>query len=207
MAGAPVPAGKKRKRTLRWLGAGALVLVVLAAIGPCTITHKFGPYHGRVIEEASGEPIEGALVLMVFFTEMYTPGGFTTHFVEALETTTDANGEFSIPAYRAWAFRLPHKWDDIAPVTIFKPGYGVYDMRLIPPDEHVTIKLPKLRTREERRQNLGSISHVEMPPEKLRSLLELEEVERRDLGLVPVTVQGVIFLPGTHFVRDILNII
>ena len=183
MAGMSVAVGNKRKKTLRWLGAGALVLVVLAAIGPCTITHKFGPYHGRVIEEASGEPIEGALVLMVFFTEMYTPGGFTTHFVEALESTTDVNGEFSIPAFRAWAFRLPHKWDDLTPITIFKPGYGAYPMRFIPQDEHVTISLPKLRTREERLENLAGIIPGNVPDEKLRSLFDLRRREARSLGL------------------------
>lgn len=185
MSDAPVAEANKGKRLPRWLGAAALMLVFLAAAGPCTITRKFGPYHGRVIEETTGEPIEGALVLMAFFTEMYTPGGFTTHFVEALETNTDAKGEFRIPAFRAWAFRLPHKWDDISPITIFKPGYGAYDMRFIPQNEHVTISLPKLSTREERKRNLGAISHVDMPPEKLKSLLELEEVERRDLNLVP----------------------
>lgn len=185
MAGAQVAGTNRPKGPIRWLGAGGLILAFLVATGPCTITHRFGPYHGRVIEEATGEPIEGALVLMAFFTEMYTPGGFTTHFVEALETTTDARGEFRIPAFRAWAFRVPHKWDDISRSTIFKPGYGVYDMRIIPQDEHATVKLTKLRTRDERKRTLGEISHVGILPEKLKSLLELEEVERRNLGLVP----------------------
>ena len=183
MAGMSVADGNKGKKLFRWLGAVVLLLVVLAAIGPCTITHKFGPYHGRVIEEASGEPIEGALVLMVFFTEMYTPGGFTTHFVEALESTTDAKGEFSIPAFRAWAFRLPHKWDDLTPITIFKPGYGAYPMRFIPQDEHVTISLPRLRTREERLENLAGIIPGNVPDEKLRSLFDLRRREARSLGL------------------------
>lgn len=183
MADALVAEANKGKRLPRWLGAVALMLVFLAATGPCTITHKFGPYHGRVIEEATGEPIEGALVLMAFFTEMYTPGGFTTHFVEALETTTDAKGEFRIPAFRAWAFRLPHKWDDISPITIFKPGYGAYSMRFIPQDEHVTISLPRLRTREERLENLGGIIPGNVPDEKLKSLLELEKKEAKNLGL------------------------
>jgi hypothetical protein len=175
----------RRKKFLRrlGLGMGSLMLVFLTAVGPCTITHKFGPYHGQVVEDVTGEPIEGALVLMVFFTEMYTPGGFTTHFVEALETTTDAKGEFSIPAFRAWAFRVPHKWDDIAPVTIFKPGYGAYDMRYMPQDEHVTIRLPRLKTREERLRNLRRVIPGNVPDGKLGALLEMEKKEAKDLDL------------------------
>lgn len=185
MASAPVDVLHRRKKTLRWVGTGLLIVVVLAAIGPCTITHRYGPYHGRVIEETTGEPIDGALVLIVFYTEMYTFGGFTSHFIEAMETTTDGKGEFNIPAYRAWTFRLPHKWDDIAPITIFKPGYGAYSMRLIPPDDRVTIKLPKLMSKKERWENLGSILHPSIPHEKMKKLLDMEETERKELRLVP----------------------
>lgn len=182
MGGEPVANVTKYGSPVRWLAAALLVPVVLAAIGPCTITRKYGPYHGRVIEEATGDPIDGALVLMVFFTEMYTLGGFTTHFVDAVETTTGDNGDFSIPARRLWAFRLPHQWDDIAPVTIFKPGYGAYSMRIIPQDEHVTIRLPRLMTREERLDNL--ILPMGVPDEKIRSLLEQYRQERRRLGVI-----------------------
>ncbi|NLI80360.1 MAG: hypothetical protein GX443_01555 [Deltaproteobacteria bacterium] len=122
---------------------------------------------------------------MVFYTEMYTPGGFTSHYVEALETETDREGTFHIPAYRAWKFRFPHQWDPNGYVTIFKPGYGAYSMRLIPPIEDNFIELPKLLTRKERRDNLGTITHPGIPQDKLRKLIDLEDTERNEIRLLP----------------------
>jgi hypothetical protein len=184
-----------RDKRLKWALRLVLAWIILAAIGPCTITHKFGPYYGKVVEQDSGEPIEGAAVLVEFRTLLYTPAGFTSHFVDALETVTDQNGEFHISPHRAWVFRFPHKWEKNCIIIVFKPGYGAYPEykgikerydpgNSIPENEPVTIKLPRLESRAERQRNLTSMLFGTVPEGKRKILQKLIETERKDLGNV-----------------------
>lgn len=170
------------KKTIRWISLILFAWFVVAALGPCTITHKFGPYYGKVTDE-NGVPLEGAIVLSAYFTEMYTPGGPTTHFVEAQEAFTNASGEFTIPAYRAWAFRFPHAWNPTSDITIFKPGHQVFPMHTIAHSQYAHIVLKKLTTREERINNLHGIFPGCVPKEKLISLMQLRDIERNDLNI------------------------
>lgn len=171
-----------RKKTVRWISVILFLWFMVAALGPCTITHKFGPYLGRITDE-NEEPLAGAIVFSAYFTEMYTLGGATTHFVEAQETLTDTNGEFTIPPYRAWAFRFPHNWSPINHVTIFKPGYQLFPKHTIAPNQYVRIVLKRLTSREERINNLHGIYPGCVPSERLGKLMELEKEESRSLGL------------------------
>lgn len=164
----------------------------------CTISHKYGPYKGRVVDKETGEPIEGAVVFIRFFTLFQlSPGGPTSKLADAVEILTDQNGEFEIPRQRINTFRVFHGWDKYAPVIIFKPGYGAYPGHpgtephfgmagSIPEDEFVIIKLPKLKTREERVRNLGYISFTsDVPYEKWRNLFEYRNIENIEVGLAP----------------------
>jgi hypothetical protein len=69
------------------LGLSALLL----------LTNCAGPYKGRLIDEKSGAPIQGA-VAVGYWTYM-TPnvGGGTTHCLDARETVSDEKGDFTIP--------------------------------------------------------------------------------------------------------------
>lgn len=182
-----------RDKRLKWALRLVLAWIILAAIGPCTVTHRFGPYHGKVVDEDTGEPIEGAVVLVEFRTLLYTLAGFTSHFVDALETVTDQNGEFHIAPHRSWVFRFPHAWDQHGAITIFKPGYGAYPEYpgikeryepgySIPASQLVMIKVPKLKTREERERNLLSLPPIGIPDQKMKDLRALIRVERSNLG-------------------------
>lgn len=176
-------------KKVKWAAIVLLVWFVLAAVGPCTITHKFGPYYGKTVDAETGEPIEGAVVLVAFYTELYTPAGTMSRFVDALEVLTDAKGEFHIPAYRAWVFRAPHRWSTDARVTVFKAGYGNFPwhkkvspkfipMYTAPPKEYLVIKLPKLRTLDEARENSRDLPTTQVPREKMKKLFELIERQR-----------------------------
>lgn len=173
----------------------ALAMLFAASLTGCTITHRFGPYLGRVVDAQTGEPLEGAVVLIHFNTKEYTLGGGPrSSFVDALEVLTDEKGEFTIPAYRAWVFRFPHQWDCYAHITVFKPGYAAYPMSeyvdpkfiptySIPPSEYLIIDIPKLRSFEDRRLNLGAIIPVGVPSKKMRKLANLIQIERQHLGI------------------------
>lgn len=187
-------------RTARKIATILSVWAILAVVGPCTITHQFGPYYGKIVDADTGAPIKGGLVLASLYTDAYTLGGTRPKFVDALEVMTDARGEFQIPAQRVWAFRAPHRWDVHPDFVIFKPGYGSFPRHkgvspkfspgdTLPPDQHVVMKLPKLNTPDEIRENSRSLLPSDVPPEKMQTLAKMVKGN-------PSVSRAIVVLPG-----------
>jgi hypothetical protein len=144
------------------IAIGALALVV-----SLNMTHKYGPYYGKVVDAETGEPIEKAVVAVWFSTETGTLGGSVYHVEDAIETLTDANGEFRIPARWLYKFQIMSSWwDDRCEATIYMPGYGAYPLNRnsnnslkdkstfsLAEKKYTTYYLPKLLTFEERRKD------------------------------------------------------
>ncbi|MBU0729149.1 MAG: hypothetical protein KKE17_05995 [Proteobacteria bacterium] len=168
------------------------IIIALGLCSGCAITKSYGPYMGKVVVKETEEPIEGAVVFMRFYTEgIYS----VTDFADAVEVLTDANGEFNIK-HRVFAFRPFQVWQPHSQTIIFKPGYGAFPRHRgtsisqwqdgeFPENQYVTIKLPKLKTREGRRDNLSNLYPGSAPPEAYRTLQSLEEIERKAVGLNP----------------------
>lgn len=169
-----------------------MILLIFPISAGCAITKEFGPYYGNVIDTETKEPIEGAAVLVVFYTEEYGPAGAITHYADALETVTDKNGEFQFYSHRVTVFRPVQGWVTHGYFTIFKPAYGCYPTHkdakpmfmpngTLPVDEHVIIRLPRVKTKEERRGNLCG-RNLDAPLNKQKSLIRLLNEERKYLG-------------------------
>jgi hypothetical protein len=167
-------------------------------LSACTISHTYGPYKGKVVDKETGEPIEGAVVFVRFFTKTGNPGGSNSHFADALEVLTDNNGEFEIPAFRVQAVRVMHEWESNGDFIIFEPGYGAFPGHRetsisewgevgFPKNKYVTIKLPKLKTREERVRNLHNLYYdsTVVPIEKQKIIMKLNDEESIAVGLSP----------------------
>lgn len=174
-----------------------ILIVTSGLFSGCAITHKYGPYYGKVVELETEEPIEGAVILIEFSTKYGTFGGVVTDFADAVETVTDENGEYIIPAHRIFVLRPMHGWDEITDVQIFKPGYGCYNGHKksipqfpngsLPEKEHVIIKLPKLSSKKERKNNFSSLSRLsDVPKNKRKKFRELENIEAIYLGYGPL---------------------
>jgi hypothetical protein len=131
----------------KYVSFWVIILFIILTAG-CTITHEFGPFMGKVVDAESGEPVKGAVVLIVFSIESSSLGGSVNSFADAIETLTDAQGEFKFTPKRINFFKMNASWDDDCQVSIFKPGYGAYpghqqaysswkkkQSRLIPEDE------------------------------------------------------------------------
>jgi len=190
------------KRLIKNIGLAGVLLILLAG---CTISRDYGPYKGRVVDAQTDEPIEGAVVFIRFHTIFQlSPGGAVYKYADAVEVMTDNNGEFRIPSYKVEAFRLFHAWDPFEEVTIFKPGYGVFPehpesgsdsprgRRLLAENKYITVKLPKLMTIKERKDNIRML-HIpitDAPFERQKNILELGNFERKKLGLEPVGTQN-----------------
>ncbi len=169
-----------------------ILLIAILLISVSAITHKFGPYAGKVVDMETGAPLEGAAVLINFRTDGIDTSGA---YAGAIETATNSKGEFRISAKRFFVFYPLHQWNPNGYVIIFKPGYGVYpdhdDVSPIfmpngtmPEKQHVTFKLPKLKTVSERKYNLmGVWSFGSVPDRKAKNLLMLIGEERKNIGL------------------------
>lgn len=177
-------------------------VVLLHIISGCAVTNNFGPYIGKVIDAESKTPIEGAVVFMRCSTKTANPGGYSSHYADFKEVLTDENGEFHLEL-RVTTFRVGHLWKLDPYVQVFKPGYGVFPSHrssksdilakgtssFLPTNTYVTITLPELKTKKERRRNLGHIMLspiAKIPFEKRENIFELKNFERVYLGLKPI---------------------
>ena len=76
-----------------WILRLLLIIILPILFYYVAITHRFGPYQGMVFDGETGEPIEGAVVLVSFYTELHaSPGGPVSRFVDAVEVLTDSKG-------------------------------------------------------------------------------------------------------------------
>jgi hypothetical protein len=158
---------------------------------------------GRVVDAETEKPIEGAVVFMKCGSLLPTLAGSQYHYIDAKEVLTDSKGEFYIEL-RVNTLRPGHAWER-PKFIIFKPGYGVYpgytgasvDITIkdapsfFPENKYVTIRIPKLLTIMERKDNLSkAYTGLDVPYKKKKQLIELVNKERIDLGLEPYPTQN-----------------
>lgn len=79
-----------------------------------------GSYKGKIVDELTNNPIEGVVVLGLWYKETATVAGTTSTFYDAKETVTDKNGKFEIPGQ---GLRI---LTDLTPMNFraFKAGYS-----------------------------------------------------------------------------------
>ncbi len=149
----------------------------------CAITHVYGPYMGKVVDRETKEPLPGTVV----FVRFYTVGiELMQHYVDAVETVSDSNGEFHIPRQRLFTTPAPFEhWDERGSFIIFKPGYEV--QFYVPENKYTVIALRRLKTREERIENQSRVSFTSnIPLNKWKNLARLRDLERMSIGLEPL---------------------
>lgn len=177
---------------------GLSLLMGILLLSGCAISHTYGPYMGKVVVKDTGEPIEGAVVFISFYTRLPTPGGPVGYYADATEVLTNGQGQFAIPSQRVLSMKPLQYWDLQPLVTIFKPGYGAFPRysgttinpknEWFPANEQITVQLPQLNTSEERLTSLGDAGgwDRDAPCEKQRLILKLYNSERVFLKLEPI---------------------
>ena len=157
------------------------------------VIYPYGYYHGQIIDKETRQPIEGAAVLAVYSVSWGTPAGSVRHEVTAQETLTDEDGKFYIPRKLivATGILVEHGNTEF---VVFKPGYAVFPAgkgatsmpdngRWIHEKEFTMVELPRLKTIEERKDNLMFSEYYDIEPRKKQHLLKLIREERRNVGL------------------------
>ena len=87
-------------------------------------------FKGRMIDSETKEPIEGVVVVAVYW-ESYSfclgPGGCSPEIAGIAETCTDKKGEFYIKPFTTWMG--PFGYTGWTRFIIYKPGYASYSTR------------------------------------------------------------------------------
>ncbi|MGH7795891.1 MAG: hypothetical protein ACREQ2_13540 [Candidatus Binatia bacterium] len=191
------PSSSKYLLTLR----RALFVVVLVAVlslgfvSPGLVCAK--TYHGQLVDAETGEPLEGAVVVVVWHTEPRIAMDPPEYFHDAKEALTDAQGKFRLEASPAinWNPFMAIKDPNI---VIFKPGYEPFALlRTLTRQgfksfedvdqalrKGTTIKLPKLKTTEQTRKfaDASAMGIGDLSVEKVPNLTRLLNIQRKMAG-------------------------
>lgn len=174
------------------------ITVIMISLGCSSAIRYDGHYEGRVIDADTGEPIEGVVVLGVWYKETPTPAGAVSSYYDARETVTDKNGEFEIPGMGLKILST------VAPmnVLIFKAGYEYIDASWVSfkidemlkkkitwEGKTAIIPLRKL-TMDERSQKGSPDFSSQIPGEKMELMLKEINNDRLERGLDPYRLKG-----------------
>lgn len=155
-----------------------------------------GPYRGLVVDAATGQPLEGAVVVAAWERVRVYPGQWATVPYAAREVLTGRDGRFILDA-REVEERAPRRTRPPR-FTIFLPGYAAYPTSAFSHSGGFTrgktfenagmvVGLPRLETLELRRKHVRELSDVDfyVPLGDIPILVRLLNVERAALGLAP----------------------
>jgi len=189
-----------------WFLLGLLMLTSSAAVvaqtddGERFVNGQKGTYRGRVLDAETGRPLAGAVVVAVWRRDRVMPlGGRSEHYA-AREALTDENGDFVLEAKDVERSAPRRTWRPF--FTIFFPGYGrfrpIAGSAPTPPYTMFegagrTVELPRLRTREERREyvtTMGPYSLSEEPFKEIPEFMRLVNQESVAVGLQPYPPSG-----------------
>jgi len=85
----------KIRMPLRWVSPAVLLILVL--LPASAFSTMVGPYTGQVLDSSTGEPIQGASVLINWVRYIPTPAGSYSELIKITLTYTDDHGTYKIP--------------------------------------------------------------------------------------------------------------
>lgn len=171
----------------------------LFAFGSTTITWA-ETYRGKVVDAQTGEPLEGAVIAIVWYKKPVITMNGPQYFHSAKEGFTDSNGEFSVDGSPGIDWNPLTYIKERPYIAIFKPGYGPFptgyfrerptqEIEKALVEEGAVIRMPALRTEQEKTQ-YGSPTAMRIPPdipyEEIPNLIRLINVHRKSLGFSPI---------------------
>jgi len=184
--------------------------VILACLVYVTVvTSAFGAtFKGKVIDADTKQPIEGVVVVASWSEERATPAGPTTRLKDVKETLTDKNGMWVIEGPKGgevgdmkaiFSFLTGTYFTNPPQFIVFKPGYcswlggsGIDACKTMKPEGQdkvaggITVELPKLTNREDRKRSLPSPFHKDGNGSfysKQGTFIKLINEESRNIGL------------------------
>jgi hypothetical protein len=178
---------RRYRRVALWIG---IILATIWGLSWGLGKEQWGPFRGQIVDVETGQPIEGAAVLAVWWVTIPTPVHDVESFYDAREAVTDGEGRFEVPGRWPalfWLFvRKPQ-------VIFFAPGYGPFEVVVTPPDgrrfvDPTIVQMPRLKTREELLKKWRS-RPAGVPLERMTQFTRAINVERKMLGLRPISIE------------------
>lgn len=176
-----------RRRRYRFLAFSLIfILATWWGLGWGLGQKQWGPFRGQIVDEETGQPIEGAAILAVWWMDVPMFVQDVQVFDDAREAVTDAEGRFKVPG----------RWPSLLWLLIrkpqfhyFAPGYVAHTAVTTPPEgrsfiDPTVINMRRLKTREERVEHQGRFP-PSIPFEKMPNLLTALNEERQRLGFKP----------------------
>ena len=195
------PKAKPHSCGYRLFFALVLMMFLGASLAEMTLA---ATYSGKVVDAETGKPLQGAVIVVVWYKKaIYSMDG-PEYFHNARETLTDREGNFSMDASEGINWN-PLTWIETPRIAVYHPGYwplsDAYPREFRDPygmddamKKGAVVKLPKLKTDEELRKFADLTSSVSMgaPRERIPNLLRAVNVQRAMLGLklLPETKEG-----------------
>ena len=174
----------------------AVTIMLLFSEQAPAIRHD-GPYEGRVVDADTGKPLEGVVILGVWYRETPTPGGAVSNYHDSKETLSNKNGEFKIKGLGLIAFKNIIPMD----VLIFKAGYehiGFGPWNGLKKDlilrkkikwEGKKAVIPLKKSNQVQKINADIPSRPNIPMDKMNLLTDEIDKERIAQGLKPFKVK------------------
>jgi hypothetical protein len=174
-----------QRRSWWW---GILVFALLLGAGePTAAEEKWGPFRGKVVDAETGQPIQGAVFLMIWYKLVYAVVQTNMEFYDAKEAVSGADGTFEIPRLSPpfFSFRITRYGP-----KVFAPGYAEHRWVVTPPTgealvDFTVVEMRRLRTRQERLEALTIAVLPSVPDEKKPFFTQAVIRERKNLGLDP----------------------
>jgi len=113
------------KQRLMFMRRAAWIFVVALMLGclPCAPALAwFGSPTAIIVDDETGEPIEGAIALAQWIKTRFNFEGGFTYVSKARETVSDKEGKIYIKTYWMW---IPFTGDTT--LTVYKPGYALWN--------------------------------------------------------------------------------
>ncbi|HBF43580.1 MAG TPA: hypothetical protein DDW42_08135 [Desulfobacteraceae bacterium] len=169
------------KRAVRIILCILFLVTITSCIYPAIFLGRTAD--GRIVDADTGQPIEGVVVLGIYYNEYGTPGGIVRRFHDAQETVTDKSGDFVISGTDILIFKAGYEYIDFMPNTL-REGRG-RRMGVKWEGGKAIIPLKKL-TWEKMKRRLGPPDPpAEAPFEKVKCYLRELNKERVQKGLKP----------------------
>lgn len=172
-----------------------LVVVLWSLVAPWE-THA-DVYQGTVVDAETGEPLSDAVLVVVWWTAPYVRMDGPRYFHDAKETVTDSQGKFSVDVSPGIDWNPLTYIESRPTIVIYKPGYRPLNGATAPAlgfrnlidlmdalKKGVTVKLPKLRSREEAMNYISvTIVGTSVPYESIPNLVRLVNIQSKMAGV------------------------
>jgi hypothetical protein len=173
-----------------------------------------GAFRGTVIDADTKQPLEGAVIVVVWYRKPMIHMDGPQYFHKAVEVLTDAEGKFSVPNKPGIDWNPFTFVKDHPNIVIFKPGYGPYPYAHVKPRDAIingqvvrlkweeellkgtVVELPRLNLEKQKEfaspRLTGPIcgptipADICTPVESVQTYVDLINEQRAVLGLSPV---------------------